>query len=210
MNFAQAKAKITAPGATLLLPLWVFADEWEGKPDAPVCVGLRLLSENDKIQARALASKQANELHPDRSDDWIDCFNDAVQMQIDALGMCDPNDVRKPTELFALSPEDQVPNAFTSKGAAFVFQAIQRYEVASSPIGTLAEADDLERLAALLGKVDLASVGPGTSRTITYLLELLEPLAGELVDAAGVDYAGQESPIVIGKQSLVGGALGPR
>lgn len=197
MNLREAKAKLRKPGATLVLPLWVFADQWEDRPTAPVCVGLRLLAENDKTQARALAVKQANDLHPERGDEWVDCFNDAVQMQIDALGMCDPNDVNKPSEAFEYA-EDQLPFRITSKGAAFIFQAIQRYEVASSPIGALATSDDLQRLAAMLGKLNLATLGLAPSRTITYLIELLEPVVGELVDAASIDDAGDESPIVVG------------
>lgn len=197
MNFTQAKARNKRPGTTLLLPLWVFADQWESKPDAPVCVGLRLLSENDKTQARALAVKSADDLHPDRGDEWVDCFNDAVQMQIDALGMCDPNDVDKPSEAFEYA-EDQLPFRITSKGAAYIFQAIQRYEVASSAIGALATTEDLGRLAAMLGKLNLATLGPAPSRTITYLIELLEPLVGELVDAVGVDDAGNEVSAVVG------------
>jgi hypothetical protein len=196
VNFAQAKARLKAPGATLVLPLWVFADQWESKPDAPVCVGLRLLAENDKTQARAMAVKQANDLHPDRGDEWVDCFNDAVQMQIDALGMCDPNDVNKPSEAFEYA-EDQLHFRITSKGAAFIFQAIQRYEVASSPIGALATSDDLERLATMLGKLNLATLGPAPSRTITYLIDLLEPLVGELVDAVGVDHTSDEVQLVV-------------
>lgn len=207
MNFAQAKARLRKPGTTLVLPLWVFKDEWDGKPDAPVCVGLRLIGETDKMSARSLAVKTANELHPEGGDDWTDCFNDAVQLQLDALGICDPNDVSKPAEILPYA-EDQAPNAFTSKGAAFIFQAIQRYEVATSPIGALATADDLRRLTAMLRHVDLATIGPAQSRMIPFLIEMLEPLVGELVDASGIDDAADEGAILVGKQSVVGGAVG--
>lgn len=208
MNFAQAKAARKKPGTTLVLPLWVFADSWEDKPEAPVCVGLRLLAENDKIQARALAAKAANDRHPEHGADWTDCYNDAIQLQLVALGMCDPNDVRQPAELFPYA-EDQVAFRLTSKGAAFIFQAIQRYEVATCLIGALATADDLQRLTAMLAHVDLAALSPAQSRTIPFLIELLEPLVGELVDASSVDDAGDEDAIVIGKQRVVSGNVGP-
>lgn len=207
MNLQQARAAQKKPGATLVLPLWVFADEWDEKPDAPVCVGLRLLAENDKIQARSLAAKTASERHPEHGADWTDCYNDAIQLQLVALGMCDPNDVRKPTELFPYA-EDKVPFALTSKGAAFIFQAIQRYEVATCLIGDLATPEDLKRLAAMLGHVDLATIGPAQSRFIPFLIEMLEPLVGELVDASGVDDATDEGAIVVGKQRIVDGAVG--
>src|ERR1041384_1359059 len=128
MNFTEAKAKIRKPGTKLLLPTWVFADDWPSRPDSEVCVGLRLLSENDKTVARSLASKRADELHQVRDDAWTDCYNDTLQLQIAAVAMCDPNDVGLPPELFSI-PEDQVPFAFTSRGAAFVFRAIQAYEI---------------------------------------------------------------------------------
>ena len=208
MNFAQAKAKLRKPGTTLVLPLWVFKDEWESKPDAPVCVGLRLIGETEKMSARSQAVKTANELHPEGGSDWTDCFNDAIQLQIDALGICDPNDISLPAELLPYA-EDQAPNAFTSKGAAFIFQAIQRYEVATSPIGALATADDLQRLAAMMGHVDLATLSPAQSRAIPFLIEMLEPLVGDLVDAGAVDDAGHEGAILVGKQGVVGGTVGP-
>ncbi len=197
MNLAQAKQRIRAPGATLVLPLWAFADEWESRPEAPVCVGLRLLSENDKLSARSQAEQQAWKLQPEGGDDWVDAFNDCLQMQIDAVAMCDPNDVTNPPEIFPIAV-DQVPHAFTSKGAAYVFQAVARHEIAVSSLGELAERQDVERLVALLGKVDPNSLGPGLRRHITYLLEQLEPHVDESVDARAINHTGNEVAPVVG------------
>lgn len=209
MNLQQAKTKLRAPGATLVLPLWVFADEWEHKPNAPVCVGLRLLSETDKSQARAEASRLATQLHPEGGDNWVDAFNDQLQLAVSAVGMCDPNDVRKPPELFPVAV-DQVPNAFTSKGAGYVFQAIARYEVQASPIEVPAGAEEIARLLALLGKVDPETLSLGLRRTISYVAELLEPFAGELVDAGAVDDAADKLPLVVSKELGIGDALRAR
>lgn len=197
MNLQQAKQRIRTPGATLVLPLWVFADEWESRPEAPVCVGLRLLSENDKLAARSQAEQQAWKLQPEGGDNWVDAFNDCLQMQIDAVAMCDPNDVTKSPEIFPIAV-DQVPHAFTSRGAAFVFQAIARHEIAASCLGALAEHQDFARLAVLLAKVDPNALGPGLRRHITYLIEQLEPHVDESVDAGAVDHTSNEVAPVVG------------
>lgn len=197
MNFEQAKAKIRTPGCKMLLPLWVFADDYAGRPDGEICVGLRLLSENDKSLARSLATKRADELHQVRDDAWTDCFNDTLQLQIDALAMCDPNDVAKPPEIFSI-PEDQIPFAFTSRGAAHVFRRLQRYEIEVSSAEPLADLSDTKRLAAHLQQLTpmmLAVLSPGPRRLMAYLNELLEPLTGGLVDAAGIDDAPDEVPV---------------
>jgi len=195
VNLQHAKSKLRAPGATLVLPLWAFQDEWEGRPEAPVCVGLRLLSENDKLSARSQADKAASELHPIGGDNWTDAFNDAVQLNIVAIAMCDPNDVTRPAELFPIAV-DQVPNAFTSKGAAYVFQAVSRHEISVSLLGELAERDHADRLAALLQKVEPGVLSPALRRHITYLLEELEVVA-ESVDAARVDHPSNEVPLPV-------------
>lgn len=208
MNFAEAKARNKTPGATLVLPLTAFADDWVGKPDAPVCVGLRLLSEEDRRKARHVAEKQATEFHPMGGDGWIECYNDAAKRQVAALAMCDPNDVTRPSELFQLA-EDQVQAAFTVRGTQLVFDAVEQHEIDSSPLEHAADEAALQRLARLLALVDVAAINGRLSRRITCMLAEVELLVDEdLVDAAAVDDPGDERPIIIGKKRLVGGAVG--
>lgn len=196
MNLRQAQAKLRTPGKTLILPLWVFADEWESKPDAPVCVGLRLMSDQDTSKARSVAEKQADELHPMRGDNWVDAFNDAITRQIAALGMCSPNDLLKPPEILPL-PEDQVLTALTARGAAFIFRAIDQYAIEASPITIPAGTAELERLSKLLPLVQPETLDMALRRIITHVVDELDLVAGDLVDAGAVDHPGYEvAPVV--------------
>lgn len=202
MNFADAKARSKTPGATLVLPLSCFADEWVGKPTGPVCVGLRLLSEEDRRKARHVAEQQATELHPAGGDGWIECYNDAAKRQVAALGMCDPNDCTKPSELFPIA-EDQVLTALTIGGTELIFSAVEQLEIDSSPLEALATRETLTRLARLLPHVNLASLNGRLGRRISAMLDEIEPL----VDSALVDDASDELPVsVVSEQGLVGGA----
>jgi hypothetical protein len=196
-----------APGRTLLLEPWVFADEWPNKPPEAICVGLRLLADTDKTKARFTAEEMANETHPlGKSSglsvwlaNWTECFNDCLIRQVSALAICDPNDVSKPHELFPYA-EAQVMEAFTSRGALFVFESLDRYEVEVSPIGELADHSELTRLAALLPHVEPGQLAPGLRRLISHVVEELDLRFGDSVDVDAVDHAPDElAPLVLGK-----------
>lgn len=203
MNFAQAKALNVTPSATLVLPPNVFASEWPMRPNEPVCVGLRLLSEDDRRKARKVAEDQASELHS-TSDNWIECFNDAVKRQVAALAMCDPNDVTKPSSLFPYA-EDQVLGALTVSGTQYIFDAVEQHEIDMSPLEQAATQATLSRLAALLPLVDFATLSGRLSRRISCMLEEIESLVGhELVETGAVDDARDELPIVVGAKRQVG------
>ena len=176
--FAKVVKAVRAPGRTLVLEPWVFADEWEDKPKAAVCVcvGLRLMSEVDKLKARVEAERLADELHPGRGEYWVDACNDAIMRQVVALGICDPNDVTKPAPVLPYA-EEKVRYALTSRGVRFIFEAIDRYELESSPIGTEATGAVLADLAALLPTVKVEELRPGLRRLIHHVFE---ELGGEL------------------------------
>lgn len=183
-----------APGTTLILEPWVFADRWSNKPAEPVCVGLRLLGDIEKTKARQLAEELAKETHPDGGANWIECFNDCIIRQVAALGMCDPNNVSRPHELFPYA-EAQVSEALTSPGALFIFEAIDRYEIGASPIGVAAGADEIQALAALLPNVRPDEMPKGLRRLLSYVVDELDLLFGEeteSVDAVGVDDSADE------------------
>lgn len=210
MNFTEAKERNKTPSRTLILPLTCFADDWAGKPPSPICVGLRLLSEDDRRKARKTAEEQATEFHPYGDDGWIECFNDGVKRQVAALAMCDPNDVTQPSETFRYA-EEQVLAAFTVNGTQLVFDAVEQLEIDSSPLERLADRDVLVRLAKVLGLVDPAALNGRLSRRISCMLDEVEPLIDEaaLVKAGVVDDPRDEGAIVIGKKRLVSGAVGP-
>lgn len=177
-TFAQAVSERRAPGATLVLEPWVFADEWSSRPDSAVCVGLRLLSDGAKTKARKTAEELADSVHPGRGSNWVECYNDCLMRQVVALGVCDPNDVTQPFELLRYA-EDQVIDALTSKGAQFVFEALERHELASSPIGIQADSEDLERLAELLPNVTPEALPPGLRRLLSHVLEQVDAYADD-------------------------------
>lgn len=131
------------------MPVSAFAEDWESRPRAPVCVGLRLMSDGDKSKARAEAEHLASELHSDGGELAIEAYNDALMRQIVALAICSPNDATIPSELFP-SAEEQVRVAITSEGAKLVFQEYLKYEVESSPIHPEATNDELVELAVLI------------------------------------------------------------
>lgn len=133
------------PGRTIVLEPWVFADDWGGKPATAICVGLRLMSEADKGRARNEAEKIAFELHARGGPNWVDAFNDALVRFVVAFGICDPNDVERPSEILPLA-EDQVRRALTARGARFIFDAVHRYEVETSALAPEADDADLDEL----------------------------------------------------------------
>lgn len=141
--------QVRPPGRTLVLPTWVWADEWQNRPTDEVCVGLRLMPDADKSKARSEAERLADELHARRGPNWVDAFNDCLVRQVAALGICDPNDVSKPSSVLPLA-EDQVRVALTTEGARFIFDAYQVYELEASPLSPEATDEELLQLSQLL------------------------------------------------------------
>jgi hypothetical protein len=197
-TFAQAVEASPVPGTTLLLELWVFADEWETKHKlhGAVCVGLRLLADKEKTKARFTAEELADQVHPARDHNWIDAYNDALMRQVAALALCDPNDVRKPFE-FMQYAESDVSDALTSAGVTFIFRAFERYERETDANVAPAGAAEIKRLGALLPFVEPAQLRVGLRRTISEVLEELDLLVGDSVDDSAIDDASHEAiPVV--------------
>jgi len=184
MPLSAFEVKATPPGRTLLLPPSVFADDWKKKPASPVCVGLRLMSDDDRTRCRAEAERIALEFHPKGGPNWIDCFNDALVRQCVALGMCDPNDVHKFSDLMEL-PEEEVVIAFTSSGAGFVFDAIEQYEAESSPITPEASDEDIAEFIGLVQEGSLDILSPEEHRRARRLIaSMLTELRSAVTRAA--------------------------
>jgi hypothetical protein len=177
-TFADAVAASTAPGKTLILNPDAFADEWSRKPKDPVCVGLRLISDIEKTKARFTAEELADQVHPARDDNWIDAYNDALMRQVDALCICDPNDVRKAFELMP-QPELDVSDALTSAGAAQIFRAIASYERETDATLAPVDAEELARIACLLPLADISQLRVGLRRTLAEVLQELESIVDD-------------------------------
>lgn len=149
----RGEAKAVPAPRTLTLPPSVFASEWKMRPTEPVVVGLRLLPDAEEQTARAEALRIALELHPDTrdaGDAFVDAYNDALLRWIVARGICDPNDVTAPTQILPMA-EDQVRHALTSSGVRYIFDAIERLQLETSPIYAEASFDEVAELLHRLG-----------------------------------------------------------
>jgi hypothetical protein len=177
---AIEKQKKRPPGRTLLLEPGVFADVWPEKPRAAVCVGLRLMSQDDRTKARFDAEKIARDAHPQGGVNQIDAFNDALMRCCIASGLCDPNDVQQPSALFQ-HPQDDVFDALTSQGAKTVYQALERYEIESSALAHEPSDEEVDELVDHLisGALDrmLPSYGALCRRLLGYVLEQLRKVS---------------------------------
>ena len=170
-----------APSRTLVLPPSIFASEWEQRPKDAVVVGLRLMPDAEEQTARGEALRFAAELHPDFGDDWLDAYNDALLRWIVARGICDPNDVHKASDVLPMA-EDQVRHALTSSGVRYIFDAIERMHIETSPIFEPADSDEVMGLVARLTEdPELTELKPEAAARCRRLLRfvLLELRAAE-------------------------------
>jgi hypothetical protein len=176
-GFRQVTEQLARKPARLLtLEPWVFADMWERKPTTPVCVGLRLMSEQNKSRARAEAEKIALGLHPRGGPNWTEAYNDALMRFLCAFSICDPNDVEKAHELLPMA-EEEVRVALTSLGTRFIFDAVDKFETEVSPLTPEATDEELTELVAAMndGALDKAPTAKASAarRFMRYALEEL-------------------------------------
>lgn len=173
-GFSQRKKASRPAPTTLVLQPWVFADQWEGRPTEPVCVGLRLMSEAQKGQARGEAERVAREMHELDYELYLEARDDFLVRFAVAHGVCDPNDVTKPHPILPYA-EDQVRDALTPRGARFIHDALYRFHVASSPLSPEATEEDLDDLMAAIDEGVLADLSPSREalvrRFLGYALE---------------------------------------
>lgn len=188
-GLGRAVEALRGPGAakpprTLVLPPSVFASEWTSRPREPVVVGLRLLADGEEQTARAEAVRCASELHPEAfTEEWLEAYNDALLRWIVARGICDPNDLTQPSQVLPMA-EDQVRSALTSLGVRFIFDAIERLQVETSPLYSEASSEEIEELRHRLANAELGSLTPTAAGRARRLLRyvLLELRAANPVE----------------------------
>ncbi len=124
-----------------------FADTYQERPTAEICVGLRTIAESDLATARSQAARWATQLHPDVSPEegelfgpWIESYNDALLRWIIARGTCDPNNVDQPPEVWNVAPEDQVREALTADGVRYLIDEWEKMRIGVDP--TVQEASE--------------------------------------------------------------------
>lgn len=184
MPYSAAVAAVSrrAPRTVKLAPSG-FADTWDGKPEAPVEMGLRLIPEGELATARSVAVKSAMQLHPEldeRSDIWLEAYNQALMHWAIAHALCRPDDVTQP---FWEMAEDLVPIALNSAGTLRLYEELELLTVLESPLSPEIDDVGIETLSAVMSDPDRRRLLPvSTLRRLRRLLgHALEELA-----AAGV------------------------
>lgn len=126
-TYSQSIQTIPA-SETIDLPVSAWAHSWPSIPRQTVKVGLRLLSSHDYVTARAIADEKVSALHSSFS---VDSYNDALMAYAVARGTCDPHNV---AESWLEAAEDNITMALTADGIRFLWDALERYRVANSPL----------------------------------------------------------------------------
>ncbi len=145
-TFANARdAKSRVPEDHVILDITAFAADWKQKPQGEVALGLRRVSDGDLQTARAEAAKYATMMHDDR-EGQIESFNDGLMRWMIVRGTCDANDILLNNPIFDGS-EENVRNALTSNAIRYVWDRIEQFHVAHSPLVEEATLEDLDELA---------------------------------------------------------------
>lgn len=150
MKFHEIEAR--KPRETLLVPPFVWAETWDERPRDKVVVGLRSISEGDKLAAIGDARKAAYDFvkEPRTPADftlWTDTYNDFVMRRIVARGVCDPNDVSGYSEPLGMAPEEFVIERLSTEGVRFFFDALERFNLAHDETRAEATNDEIESIA---------------------------------------------------------------
>lgn len=180
-TFAQildSQSKI--PERHVVLNTDAYCSEWTNKQE--VALGLRKIADGDIQTARAEAAKYALMMHDDR-EGQIDCFNDALMRWLIVRGTCDSNDVTLNAPLFE-GFEENVKLSLTSNSIRYVWDAIERYHLETSPIFSEATDHDCVVLADLLVNLGaMRGLGPIAQKRVRKLLGFcLSELKDALVD----------------------------
>ena len=165
-----------APAHTLVLDPWVFADSWSSKPREAVCIGLRALAESDYTNARIESAKFCRQKHPEGGTDQLDCFNDALMRWLVSYAVCDPNNVQKPAKVFGLTDDELIGLALTARGVRFIFDAILKFNVESSPLYPEIDANGIQDLKTILDNAILTRTGSIASTARRHLQFALDGL----------------------------------
>lgn len=167
-GFHEVVSAKLAASATIELTTDAFSATWSGRPRAAIVFGLRVPSERDLQTARAEAVKIAVNLHADGIG-RVEAFNDALMAQLVSYAICDPNDVMAPHPLLEF-PQDQVQQYLTSRAIRDVFDAVERLQVATSPLFPEADADDVTALIGLLQTDRLTELRPVAAKRVRRFL----------------------------------------
>jgi hypothetical protein len=122
-----------------------FAEDFDGRPVAPIEIGLRVPSE---AEARTIEDAAARESAADETDSEA-AYNRATQSYWVARAICDPRDVTSAHPFFDM-PEDLVPVAFKPGTIVRICQEVAKLGVEQSPLHPEADDEEVGELSDLL------------------------------------------------------------
>lgn len=163
------------PAATMLLEPTAYASDYQHRPDEPVAVGIRLLSEADVQAAKAAAARVAVDLYEDErlAEERDLAYNDALVREVVARVACDPNDARNP---FFPGDEEEVRLALTSDGCRAIYDEWEAQAVSRSPLQPVATEEDVAALPATWARAAGLLQGPEQRRMRRLLGAVLRAL----------------------------------
>lgn len=171
------------PPRVVPVPPSAFADDWHGRPDSEVAIGLCFVSAEDIDAAMNTALERAeswatNEGRRDEAH-FNKVYNEQLIYGIVGRAAVNPNDCTR--RWFPAPCEDSIRRAMTPDGARRLWDELQLLHVGSGVQMPMASDDDIRRLAAILARG--IAIGAATSAKATearkfawYLLEQLGPL----------------------------------
>lgn len=164
------------PLACVTITPSAFADTSPVRPDSPVAIGLRFISEAEMATADAEAAKRADREHPGArgSQGWEDAYNSAAMANVVAFGTCDPTDVATD---WLVAQADAIPQTLRGEGVELLFREWQAFSAKYDPTRPQATTDDVDAVAVALADGVIYDLPPGTQK---YALRLVAELRATL------------------------------
>lgn len=165
----QLSGAVAAPAKVVTLPPSAFSDRWKGRPHHPVSIGLRLLSEDEVLEATKHAGNEADRSGRTQGDDlWTEAFNAALKRSVLVLAMCEPDDATKP--YLKHIPNDTIRVAFLPLTIERLWLELDRVTALSSPSLPEATDDEIADLAETLADEPLMLMDAEQASRIRKLL----------------------------------------
>jgi hypothetical protein len=152
-----------------------FADDFEGRPVAPIEIGLRLSSEDECRTIEDAAERLA--MKAENGAEALEIYNRNAQCFQVARAICDPNDVTSGHPFFDM-PEDLVPVALKPAAILRIRQELHLLQIEQSPLHPEADDEEVGELSDLLALEEpFAAISPAAQglarRYLKFALELI-------------------------------------
>ncbi len=167
-----------APLAVCELEPRMFAHTWPRRPELPVKVGLRLLSDTDELNARSQAEEYIVKFEHDDIENRLDCYNDTLMAGLVARALCDEKDARKSCGMFPIQDHKLLQQALGSQTLRYLFEELERVKIAYGIAHTEATDEEIERLCEYLKDGSLQRMEKASERLVRRFARfMLEELA---------------------------------